>query len=837
MSSTSSPYRSLRPVGATISCAHCGLEVPSRRVREGEELQFCCDGCRQVYAVLNQLGMEGYYDLARAQGGGGRAASVSGRGFEDFDDPSIIERHGQELAGGCVRIRLYLEGVHCAACVWLVEELPRVVDGLRSARLNMATAVAEVEWAPAEVPLSGVARALDSIGYTPHLRGDVDLDDVRRAEDRTLLIRIGVAAMAAMNIMFIQGALYAGEYHGMASGITQFFRWISMGLAAPVVLYSARPFFVAAWAGLRRRVPHMDLPISLAVIAAFAFSVASTIRGVGDVYFDSLTALVALLLGARYVQQRAQRAALERTESLRGVAFVEFARRLGSGGRSVEVPLTALAPGDRVEVLSGELIPADGLVVDGVSSLDRAVLTGEPEPVAAAPGDLVHAGATNLGARLVVDVQATGERTRVGALLALVDEAMSRRAPMVQLADRISRTFVLAVLGLALAAGLLAYVQTPTGELGAALQRIIALLVVSCPCALGLATPVAVSVGLSRAARQGIFIKNPDVIQQLGKVDTLLLDKTGTLTEGAATVQRFEGDNHARELAFALESESAHPVAQAFRRSLREPVRQARRVTDVAEMAGLGIRGWVDLRPVIIGSEAMLAGEGLALDATWQTRAAAFIDEGLSPVYVAVDGEPAGIFGVGDRLRDDARATVQTFIKRGVRPHILSGDHPAVVARVAQELGIPEENAHGGLSPEDKRDHVLRLRGPEGAARRHLVAMVGDGVNDAAALALADVGVAVHGGAGASIVAADAVLTRPGLAPLLHLFTGSARVMGVVKRNLAFSLLYNVCGATLALLGLVALLVAALLMPVSSLTVILSSASGRTFQPRAGGEK
>ena len=848
MNQRPSPNRKLSPVQAT--CAHCGLEVPARLIREGDEHQFCCSGCRSVYGLLNELGMDSYYQLLESQGAQGRPPTISGRGFEDFDALPFIERHGQDTASGGKRIKIYLEGVHCAACVWLVEELPRVVDGLRSVRLNLATAVAEVEWDPAEVRLSAVARALDQVGYTPHLRGELSLDEVRKHEDRTLLIRIGVASVSAMNIMFIQGALYAGEYQGMATNFVQFFRWITLGLATPVVLYSARPFFVAAWAGLRRRVPHMDLPISIAIIGAFAFSVASTVRGSGDVYFDSLTALVALLLGARYVQQRAQRAAMERTESLRGVAFVEYARRLDDDGLSVEVPVSALKAGDRVVVRSGELIPADGKVLDGHSSLDKAVLTGEPDPVATAPGDLVYAGATNLGARLVVDVQATGEETRVGALLALVDEAMSQRAPLVQLADRISRYFVVAVLVLAAAAGLLAYAQTP-GDPGAILQRIIALLVVSCPCALGLATPVALTVSLTRAARAGIFIKNPDVIEQLGKVDTLLLDKTGTLTEGKATVQRWIGDESARELAFALEAESAHPVAQAFRRSLAEPVRQARLVSAVTERAGLGISGSVDGQPVVVGNEAMLAAQQITLDQAFRDHARQLIDAGLSPVFIAVDGQTRGVCGIGDRLRDDALQTIASLKARGVRPCILSGDHPAVVARVAAALQIPVEDALGGLSPEDKRDHVQALldgsrRGilprrsnrlastkrrdaasTQGAGK---VAMVGDGVNDAAALALADVGVAVQGGAGASIVAADVVLTRPGLAPLLQLFSGSSRVVGVVRRNLLFSLAYNITGASLALFGFVGPLVAALLMPVSSLTVILSSATGRTFQ-------
>jgi len=817
----------LRVVAA--SCAHCGLEVPESMQRTGDAEQFCCEGCRQVYRILKDWGLDGYYRVLDQQGGRGVPAQVSGRGFEDFDDLGFAALHVEETERQTRRVRFYLEGVHCAACVWLVEELPRALDGVLAVRLNLASALAEVEWDPRQVALSSVARALDGIGYTPHAHRHDVVEAARRAEDRGLLIRIGVAAVCAMNIMFISGALYAGERHGIDPRFEQFFRWLSLALALPVVGYAARPFFRAAWAGLRRRVPHMDLPISIALLAAFGFSAVATVRGIGPVYFDSLAALVALLLGARYLQQRVQRAALERADRLRGVAFTEYARRLDGAGISLEVPISALAPGDRVEVRSGELLPVDGLVIDGRSSLDNAVLTGEPEPIAVAPGDLVHAGATNLGARLVLEVEAAGSETRIGALLALVEEAMARRAPIVQLADRISRGFVVAVLVLAAVAGLLAYVGSE-GDAGAALQRVVALLVVTCPCALGLATPVALSVGLSQAARAGIFIKNPDAVELLQRVDTLLLDKTGTLTEGAATVARWQGPQEIWEMADALEAESMHPVAQAFRRSSRSPLRRERAVEAVQELAGQGIRGRVDGRQVVVGNQALIDTLGVELAPTLATATAEMVEAGLSPLLVAVDGEVQGVGGIGDPLRADARATVAALRARGLRPYIVSGDHPQVVARLAGELDIPAADALGGMSPEAKRDLVAQLveaRAPDAARGR--VMMVGDGVNDAAALALADVGVAVQGGSGASVQAADVVLTRPGLAPLLELCVGSRRVLRVVRRNLGFSLIYNLVGASLALVGLVGPLLAAVLMPLSSLTVIGSSTIGRSF--------
>jgi Cu2+-exporting ATPase len=828
----------LRPVEAV--CAHCGLEVPAGLVREGEAEQFCCNGCRQVHGMLQELGFEGYYDLLDRQGLRAEPAQVSGRSFEDFDDPALLGQIAEPGGRESLRARLYLDGVHCAACVWLVEELPRAVDGLAGVRLNLATSVAEVEWDPSQVQLSRVARALDSIGYTPHAQRGKAVEEARRDEDRALLIKVGVAAVCAMNIMFVHVALYAGEHFGIDPRYEQFFRWLSLLVSLPVVFFAARPFFRAAWAGLRQRVPHIDLPIAIALAAAFLFSAVSTVSGSGPVYFDSLAALVALLLAARYLQQRAQRLALARTAGLRSVAFVEYARRLDAGGLAREVPTHALACGDLVEVRSGELVPADGLVIEGRSSLDNSVLTGEPEPIGVGVGDGVYAGATNLGARLVLRVQATGEATRVGALLAMVDEAAARRAPIVKLADRLSRVFVLVVLGLAAGAGSLALIRGE-GDVGLALQQIVALLVITCPCALGLATPVALTIGMARAASSGIFFKNQDAVEELNRIDTVVLDKTGTLTEGRPTVGGWRGDTEAVDLAYALEAESVHPIAAAFRRSSPTPVRAARAVTETREVAGLGIAGRVDGRLVAVGNRKMMDKAGAVSTSELDAAAAELLAAGDSPIFVAVGGAVVAVGGIAVRLRPDAASTVGELHRQGIRVRIFSGDHAEVVSRIGAALGVGPEDARGGMTPEAKRDQIEQLVAARPArARRGRVMMVGDGVNDAAALALADVGVAVQGGTGASVVAADIVLTRPGLGPLVDTLGGARRLLGVVWRNLAFSLVYNIVGASLALAGLVGPLVAAVLMPVSSLTVIGSSVVGakfRTAAPHAAGAR
>jgi len=801
--------------------------VPESLVRRDEAEQFCCAGCRQVRALIREWKCDQYYRIVERQGGALEPARVTGRDYTDFDDPRLQAEATDGVTGGRCRTRLYLEGVHCAACVWLVEKLPAGVPGVEEVRLNLGSSVAEVTWDPGRTRLSTIGRALDRLGYTPHVHRASRVQEARRTEDRAALARLGVAAACAMNLMFLHGALYAGESSGMATPFETFFRWMSLGVSLPVLLYSARPFFQTALAGLQSRVVHIDLPVAIALSLTFVHSAWNTLKGSGPVYFDSLAMLVAALLGARQVQRGAQRTALERADSLRGVAFIEFARRIAVGGSdasAVEVPVSSLEAGDRVEVRSGELVPVDGVVLAGRSSLDNAVLTGESEPVAVREGEPVSAGATNLGARLVVRVDAAGEKTRVGALLAIVQEALAHRPPLLQLTDRLARRFVQALLVLAVVTGAAWLHRGPA----VAAERVVALLVVACPCALGLAIPLAVSVALMRAARAGIFVKNPDVFERLRRVDTVLLDKTGTLTEGKPAVSRWLGEEGSFDLARALEEESSHAVARAFRISAVRPVRVVRDVTDVREIAGLGISGRLEGRTVSVGNRALLEAVGASLPSALAAHADALASDGLSPVYVAIEGRVTGVGGIGDPLRSDAAGTVAALRGLGVRVRILSGDHPAVVARVASRLGIPAGDALGGLSPEAKRDLLGALA--LSRDRKGAVVMVGDGVNDAAALALADVGVAVHGGTGASIVAADVVFTREGVAPLLDLLLGARRMRRVVCRNLGFSLSYNVAASTMALLGFVGPLFAALLMPLSSVTVVLSSSLARTFE-------
>jgi Cu2+-exporting ATPase len=799
----------------SVECDHCSLPVPAGLVEAGADLQFCCNGCRVAYEVIHEHGLDGYYDIKSRIEAPEQPAQRSGRGFAEFDDPAFHRLYCRTLPSGLATVELYLEGVHCAACVWLVEKLTVVVDGVAEVRLDLGRSLATVTWNPETTPLSEVARFLDSIGYAPHPFRGVEARDMARREERALLIRIAVAGAIAGNVMLIAFALYGGHFHGIADEFRSLFRWVSLALATPSVAWCASVFYRGAWGALKTRTLHMDLPIAIGILAAFIQGAINTVRGTGEIYFDSVTALIFFLLVGRFLQRRQQRRAASSTELLFSIAPA-VARLVDAEGVH-EVPVEALSQGVTVEVRAGDSIPADGIVVEGTSTLDRSLLTGEslPEPVVV--GDPVHAGTVNLSGRLLVEVRVTGEDTRVGRLMRLVKEGAMRRAPVVLLADRISGWFVAIVLALA-AITLGVWLQLDPEH---AVGHAVALLIVSCPCALGLATPLAVSAAIGHAARKKILIKGGDALENLARPGRMLLDKTGTLTEGRLGVLRWWGDDSVKPMVAAIERHSAHPVARALSEGSNQG--EIPEATEVQEITGAGISGICHGRRVMVASTSYLTRELGELPEEAATAAESFANEGLSPVAVAVDEKVVALAGIGDPLRRDSADAVAAIRDRGWRVEILSGDHPAVVRSIADQVGIEAAAARGAATPEDKLNAVRE------AAEDTTVAMVGDGVNDAAALAAATVGIGVHGGAEAALAAADVYLGRPGLDPVVELLLGSHRTLGVIRRNLVFSLTYNVVAVGFAITGHMSPLLAAILMPLSSMTVVLSSYRAKTF--------
>lgn len=800
-----------------VRCDHCGLPVPRGLIHPDEQQQFCCDGCRTVYQVIHGCGLDRFYRLKDADGGIGETpAKTTDRQYKEFDDTVFQDLYYQTLADGSQTVELYLEGVHCAACVWLVEKLPHVIQGVIESRLDMRRSLLVVRWDDQQVSLSRVARTLDSLGYPPHPAKDAKAREWRRREDHRFLIRIGVAGACMGNVMTLAFALYGGVFTGIEEQYSHFFRWASMIFGLISLIWPGSLFFRGAWAAIRTRTAHLDLPIALGLVAGGVAGTVNAVRGQGEIYFDSLTMLVFLLLVGRWIQRRQQRWASDAVELLFSLTPTSCRRMEGDQVR--EVPIEAVAPDDLVEVLAGDSVPTDGLVVEGESSLDQSLLTGESESTSVGPGDAVAAGTLNISARLLVSVVAVGDQTRVGKLMQLVERCSAERAPIVRFADRVAGWFVIAVLAMAIAclAGWL-FIDAQH-----AANHAIALLIVTCPCALGLATPLAVTVALGRAARRGILIKGGEALELLGQGGAMVLDKTGTVTAGKTSVVRWIGDKDLQPLVSALESLSSHPIALALRRWEPEAPSEYR-VRGVQQIPGAGIVGEVNARRCLIGSPSFLAEHGCELGDVMQTALDAVLADGYTPVLLAVEGKCRAVMALGDPLREDSAAAVEDLQQLGWDVHMLSGDHSDVVRMVAGSLGLDAAKAQGGASPEDKVATVRQLR------TNQRVVMVGDGVNDAAALSAATVGIAVHGGAEASLAAADIYLNRPGLSPIIQLIHAARATRRTIHRSLLASLTYNAIAATLAICGLISPLVAAILMPISSFTVLAMAYASRTF--------
>lgn len=829
MSTSALPARAVE-----TACTHCGLPVPPGLIDYDAEHQFCCAGCRTVFAILHEHGLQRYYGFAERRD---VAVQSTEQQYEAFDHTAFAERYVQHTAVGFARTELYLEGLHCASCVWLVERVPLVVPGVLRAELDVRRALAVVEWDPNQVALSTIARTLDTLGYRPHPFRAVTQRDMRTREDRAMLVRIGVAGAIAINVMLASIALYSGEWNTMESSYTHFFRWVCLGLMIPAYVWPGRVFFSGAWAALRTRALHMDLPIAIALGAGLIRGAMNTITNSGPVYFDGLAVLIFALLVGRFLQQRGQRMAADAAELLHAVApstarivVSEDAQGALSdrdpyGARSVhaalgeqlrEVPTEALLPGMILDIRAGEGFAADGMIVRGQSTVNAALLTGESLPVPVALGDKVFAGTYNLESPLRVLVEQSGDVSRVAKLMQLVRESARRRAPIVQLANRMAGVFVAVVL----VAAAITWAVKSVLHSASAFDDAIALLIVTCPCALALATPLAMTVAVGRAAGRGILIKGSDALELLSTPSTLVLDKTGTLTEGNTTLTTWTGPDWVPPLVLALEQSSSHPFANGFRTAFAKG--EVGTATESRQTVGSGVEGVVNGHRVRVGSPRFVREVTHRVHPDVHTAAANTAGT-LAPVHIAVDGVLVAVAEFGDRVRDDALSSLRMLRRAGWRVLMLSGDSTRVAQAIGYQLEFGEDDVVGDATPEEKCAFVEQLK----LAGR--VVMVGDGINDAAAIATAHVGIGVHGGAEACLATADIFLTTPGLSGLVELTNGASNTMRVIRRNIVFSVAYNVVGASLAVAGILSPLVAAVVMPASSLTVVLGAWYGHSF--------
>lgn len=792
-------------------CFHCNEGIPPGSNYgvsiDGTRRPMCCPGCQAVAQTIVDTGLSDYYRYRTAPATtASEVVPAFLRQAQIYDNPAVqrglVHRESEHVQ----EISLILENITCAACVWLGEHHLARLPGVLSASINYATRRARVRWDDSRIKLSEILTAVSQIGYLAHPYDPSQQQALYERERRRYLMRLGVAGALGMQVMVLAVALYGGHWFGMESGFRDFFHWISLLLTTPVLIYSAHPFYSAAWRDLRNGQPGMDVPVTLGMFLAFAASAWVTFSGNGThVYYDSVTMFAFFLLGARYLELAARKQAAEATENLTQSAPA-IATRLGEDGSEEIVPAAGLAPGDRVLVRPGEVIPADGVVLAGSSGVDESLLTGESLPVPRYAGDAVIAGAINMEQALEIRVGKTGEETVLAILLRLLDRAQTEKPPVARLADQAAGWFVTGVLLLASATALYWYHANPAQWLPVT----IAVLVVTCPCALSLATPTAITAATGRLTSHGLLVTRGHALESLARAGHFVFDKTGTLTTGELRLAGVyllstTSESSVRQLAAALEAQSEHPVAHALSKAGNFPVA----ATDTHNIPGSGRRGNIDNRTYYIGNADWIAQQA-------RLAPAPVIKSDATLVYLASEDQWLAAFALIDDLRPGAAELVRALIASNCQVSLLSGDQPDAVRRVAEAAGITDY--HAGLRPEDKLNY-LRTWQQQG----HIVAMVGDGINDAPVLGAAQVSVAIGSGAHLAAASADMVLMATNLRVLKDGISTARRTLNIIRQNLFWAVGYNVAAVPLAALGYLAPWMAALGMSFSSLLVIINA--------------
>ncbi|MBS1858018.1 MAG: cadmium-translocating P-type ATPase [Acidobacteria bacterium] len=760
---------------AVHPCALCGLDT--------REPRFCCAGCENVYAILVESGVIAggqdfrQTDLYRESLRLGLIANPA-----KGDAPPIPE--GAETREAV----FHVGGMWCNSCGWLIEHALAKTRGVVSAEVLFASDLLKVRYCPQYLPKERIVDRVAAVGYRAgEYTGQSDAAD---AERKDLLLRTGIAAFLSLNVMTFSLVVYASYFGSVAGWAGRFVPFLLMALATPSVFWCAAPILRLAWAGARNGVLRMESLLSLGILTAYGYSAAEAFRGGQHVYFDTACAIVTLVLTGKSIERAAKDRAARALTLLH--RLMPTKARIVQEGRERFVAVDALTPGAVFLVKPGERIPADGVVVTGSSHADESVLTGEARPVAKAPGDAVVSGSVNGGGVLEVRATRTGGDSTLAQIVRVVEQAAASRTRIERTVDRIARVFIPAVLAIALFT--FAGWWWRTGSPADSLMHAIAVLVIACPCALGIATPLALTFAVSAASRRGILVSDTRVLETIRGIDVVVLDKTGTATEGEFRLLSAAGDTSRMRQLAALEAYSEHPVARAIVAGHGDlpPAR------DVAVTPGQGIEGTVDGVHYFVRR-----GDGAP-------------DSPSTTVSFGWDGEARGTLTLGDRVRPEAAALCAGLRARGIRTLLLSGDSPAATEAVAREIGATEWI--GGALPARK---VEVLRELQAAGQR--VAMIGDGVNDAPSLAQADLGIALGSGTAIAIQAAPLVLMKRSLTAVLDTLDLAGRTFAIVRQNLFWAFLYNVFGILLAVTGVLTPILAAGAMILSSLSVIGNS--------------
>ncbi len=777
------------------SCYHCGEDVPANTDFEveilGEVREMCCPGCQTVAQTILDSGLVSYYQY--------RTSSAEKAELVPEQLQALIHYDNEDVQSEFVRNRdnisevtLSLEGVSCAACAWLIEKQVSGIKGIVSIRVNTTTNRALLAWDKTQVKLSELLSVIHKLGYKA---APFEADQQEASYHRMMkqyLYRLGIAGLATMQVMMLAVALYLEVFGDLEPEFKSYFRWVSLIFATPVLLYSALPFYLNAWRSIKGRTLGMDVPVSVALVCAYVASLVATITEQGEVFFESISMFTFFLLVGRFLEMRARRKAAAASGNL-----LKLIPAIATTLNGEQIPVKTLKVGDRIRVLPGEHIPADGKVITGRVHIDESMLTGESVHVVKKEGDAVYAGTLNGDESFELEVTSSKADSMISNIVRLQDEAQHSKPKIAEIADVVARYFVGAIL--IISAGTWFYWhQTKPDD---AFWIMLSVLVATCPCALSLATPTALTCATSRMGNFGILLRKGHVFETLCKVNHLVVDKTGTLTKGDIEISAtsvFGQLSKAQYLAIAaaLEAHANHPIARSFLGYSSDEFS----VSDVKNIIGSGIEGLWDDKVVKIGNASYVVGENR--------------DES-NAVYLSVDNEHVATFYYRDPIRKESPAFIQRFAQAGIKTTLLTGDSVQNALPVANEIGI--DHVVASAKPEDKLAYLKNLEDGE------ITMMVGDGINDAPTLAGAHLSVAMGGGTDVAKASADMTLLGDNLEKLLEARELALRTRKIIRENLAWSLGYNLLILPLAVAGLVAPYVAVVGMSASSIIVVSNS--------------
>lgn len=788
-------------------CAHCGDELTASNTVESQGRYFCCNGCSSVYELLHNLGLDDFYKIRDAQYTGKIETPFDtdpGDSYDYLNTDSFKELYTRE--DDPLTMNFYIEGIHCAACLWLLEKIPEFAPGITSVSLNMSDNTASVRFKePGQY--SVFPKTVRTLGYKAHpikIDGDESVRELKRKESRTSLIRIAVAAVCAGNIMLLSAAIYSGA----GGAFRDYFELLNLLLTLPVVTYCAYPFYKSVWSSLRIKRATVDIPVVFVILTGFLLSTYSYFKGTSEVYFDSITAFVFLLLASRYFLKIVQDRAAG-TEPLSRSLFSSN-RVLIRNDKTKEyalMPIERLEAGQVIKLSKGARVPVDGELLSSSSELSLSVLTGENIPVKVLKGSHVYAGSVLESEEAVVKVKKTGKFTRIGEILDSVNSNYQSKFNFTTKSDRFATVFTLAVGALAIVSFFTVSALYSPGE---ALRRVIAFVLIACPCAFVFALPLSLGLSIKSGIKKGYLVKDTSIFDKLPNIKNIFFDKTGTLTKGVFKILKWDTGKlplQDKAAVLAIERESSHPVARAVVGYLADQELPAFKVDEFKMVPSKGVQAQVN------GSAYSLISESIDqrndINAIISTK-----------IVVSKDGEPISDILLGDSLKEDAKYVVDELQKNGKNVFILSGDRESSVELAGERLGVSGDNVFWEKTPEEKA-HLIS------DTKSGLSMMIGDGLNDAAALTSADIGIAIQGSVEESMKVSDAYILNNDLFSVLELMNQGGSVKDTLRRNTTFSILYNVAAGSFALLGFISPLIAAVLMPLSSLLLIGSSLYGR----------